>query len=554
MKHRSRTPFVLIILLLGAPTLLLLGCGSTGGTATTGGSPAAVGSPVRGGTLTFAIEGEPQALDPIMSWTVQAFDMEYLLYDTLVKFASGEGAAGNKVVPELATELPTVSNDGKTYSFHLRQGAMFAPPVSRAVTAQDFKYSFERMMSNPRSPATFFYTGIVGAQAFQAGKAKHIAGVRVVDPSTVEIRLTAPDPTLLYKLCMPFCAVVPKEWVQKYGKNFVRHPLGSGPYMLQKWVPGQSATLVRNPNYSGPTPGWPDSWQFNFTLNPEMAFLGLQRGTVDILGNGLPSSDIQRVMQDPKLKPLLKSGPIVAWYYGFLNVTVKPFDDVRVRQAVNYAIDRSRIAKILAGQVLPLNQIYPQGMPGYEENADYYPYDPAKAKQLLAEAGYPDGFSTTFITFSQDPLPRVSEALQADLAKVGIKVQIKRMQEASGYTYITTKASKAPMGLTYWYADFPDPSDWIGSLLSKASAATDGGANVSWWWSPKVEALYAKAQTMQDSPERTGLFTQMQRIVMDEAPVFPLYQPIYNGMASASTGGFYIHPMDVFDFLDYWRK
>jgi oligopeptide transport system substrate-binding protein len=554
MKRRSCVPLVLVLVLLSFGAALVASCGSGGGTATTG-SPSAAASPKAGGTLTFAIEGEPQALDPIISWTVQAFDMEYLLYDTLVKFASGTGEAGNEVVPALATDMPTVSADGKTYTFTLRQGAMFAPPVSREVTAEDFKYSVERMMSTKRSPATFFYTGIAGAADFQAGKAKEITGIKAVDPYTVEIKLEAPDPTLLFKLTMPFCAVVPKEWVEKYGRSFARHPLGSGPYLLEKWTAGQDATLVRNPNYSGPTPGYPDSWHFDFTLNPEMAFLQVQRGTVDILGNGVPPGDVQRVMQDPKLKALLNAGPIVAWFYGFLNVTVKPFDDVRVRQAVNYAIDRPRIAKILSGQVSPLNQIYPEGMPGHEPNADYYPYDPAKARQLLSEAGLAGGFSTTFITFSQDPLPRVSEAIQADLAKVGIKVAIKRMQEAAGYTYITTKASQAPMGLTYWYADFPDPSDWIGSLLSKESAMmTDGGANVSWWWSPEVEKLYAQAQTMQISPERTALFTQMQKIVMDEAPVFPLYQPIYNGMASEATGGFYIHPMAVFNFLDYWRK
>jgi len=553
MKRRSRVPPVLCLVLLAFLSAVLASCGG-GGTTTATGSPAAAESPKTGGTLTFAIEGEPQSLDPIISWTVQAFDMENLLYDMLVKFASGTGEAGNEIVPALAADMPTVSEDGLTYTFTLRQGAKFAPPVSREVTAADFKYSVERMMSTQRSPATFFYTGISGATDFQAGKAKEITGITAVDPYTVEIKLDAPDPTLLFKLALPFCAVVPKEAVEKYGKSFSRHPLGSGPYMLEKWTAGQSATLVRNPDYSGPTPGYPDTWEFNFTLNPSMAFLQVQRGTVDILGNGVPTSDVQRVQQDPELKSLLNSGPIVAWYYGFLNVTVKPFDDVRVRQAVNYAIDRSRIAKILSGQVSPLYQIYPEGMPGYEPNADYYPHDPAKAKQLLSEAGLADGFSTTFITFSQDPLPRVSEAIQADLAKVGIKAAIKRMQEAAGYTYITTKASKAPMGLTYWYADFPDPSDWIGSLLSKESAMTDGGANVSWWWSPEVEKLYAQAQTMQISPERTALFTQMQQVVMDEAPVFPLYQPIYNGMASEATGGFYIHPMSVFNFLDYWRQ
>ncbi len=136
MKRSSRVLPLLIVVLVGL-SVVLAACGSTGGS-TTGASPSGAGSPKTGGTLTFAIEGEPQSLDPIISWTVQAFDMEYLLYDTLVKFASGKGEAGNKVVPELATELPGVSSDGKTYTFHLRQDARFAPPVGRGVTADDF--------------------------------------------------------------------------------------------------------------------------------------------------------------------------------------------------------------------------------------------------------------------------------------------------------------------------------------------------------------------------------------------------------------------------------
>ena len=379
-------PLILVLVLLGFGAALLASCGSSGGSATTG-SPSAAASPKTGGTLTFAIEGEPQALDPILSWTVQAFDMEYLLYDTLVKFASGTGEAGNEVVPELATAMPTVSADGKTYTFTLRQGAKFAPPVTREVTAEDFKYSVERMMSTERSPATFFYTGIAGAADFQAGKAKEISGITAVDRYTLEIKLDAPDPTLLFKLAMPFCAVVPKEAVEKYGKSFSRHPVGSGPYMLEKWTAGQNATLVRNPNYSGPTPGYPDTWRFNSPSTPRWPSCRCSAGRWTSSATACRPATCTGCTQDPKLKALLNAGPIVAWYYGFLNVTVKPFDDVRVRQAVNYAIDRSRIAKILSGQVSPLNQIYPEGMPGYEPNADYYPHDPAKAKQLLSEAG-----------------------------------------------------------------------------------------------------------------------------------------------------------------------
>jgi peptide/nickel transport system substrate-binding protein/oligopeptide transport system substrate-binding protein len=197
--------------------------------------------------------------------------------------------------------------------------------------------------------------------------------------------------------------------------------------------------------------------------------------------------------------------------------------------------------------------VYPKGMEGHVEGAQFYTYDPAKAKQLLSEAGFPNGFEVTFYTHNVDPMPKLAQSVQNDLAAVGIKAGIKQMAESPYWNLISRMDADIPIGLSDWYMDFPDPSDWIGPLFSKASAETDGGANASWWWNQQVEDLSAQATPMEPSAERTKLFEQMQEIIMEEAPTAPLFQPIQTTMASPNTGGFYTSAIWTFDFPSYWK-
>ncbi len=185
-----------------------------------------------------------------------------------------------------------------------------------------------------------------------------------------------------------------------------------------------------------------------------------------MLGDGIPAADYARTKQDPTWSKYTYDASEIATYYVFMNVNEKPFTDVKVRQAVNYAIDTARIQKLLAGQAKALNQIYPDGMPGHQADAEFYTYDPAKAKQLLAEAGFPDGFKVTFVGHNVDPFPKLAQAVQNDLKAVGIDASIKLMDKATYWDYISLPQSHAAIGLTDWYQDFPDPSDFIGPLFT----------------------------------------------------------------------------------------
>ncbi len=556
MRRRGTTWVAVAVVALLALALGFAACGGSSGSGDAGGSTAAsLDTPVKGGTLAVTFQGEPTELDPAIAWEVESWSIERLTYQTFLTYASKSGEAGTELVPDLATEVPSADNggisaDGLTYTFHLKQGVKFGQPIDTEVTAADFKWSFERMMKEPLAPATFFYTGIVGAQDFMDGKAKEISGYKVVDPYTVEITLEKPDGAFLMAVSMPFTSVLSREWVKKVGKDIKRKPLGTGPYVITDWTAGQSISAEKNANWTGDTGQWVDDMEFDFTANPSTALLRLERGEVDVLGDSIPSADFVRTKNDPTWSKFIVSAPQIAWYYTFMNVLEKPFDDQKVRQAVNYAIDTAKIQKLLAGQGQALNQVYPNGMPGYQSDAQFFSYDPEKAKQLLAEAGFPGGFKTTFVTHNVDPFPKLAQAIQADLKAVGINADIKQIDRATYWDYISLKKSHAAIGLSDWYQDFPDPSDWIGPLFTQP---IDGGANSSFYQNPEVDKLYAESASELDPATRIGMFQQMQDIIMADAPTAPLYQPTWNGMYGKTTGGYYISPVWIFTFQDYWK-
>jgi ABC-type transport system substrate-binding protein len=556
MKGRRSTVGVLALLLLAALVLGLAACGGSDSneTASAGGTDANA-APVMGGTLTVAFQGEPTELDPAIAWEVTSWGIMRLAYQGLLSYVPKPGEAGAEIAPELATEVPTAANggisaDARTYTFHVREGVKFQPPVDREVTAQDFKYSFERMMIEPLAPATFFYTGVVGAQDFIDGKAKEIKGYKVVDDYTIEITLDKPDGAFLYAMTMAFTSVLPKEWVDKVGKQIKRKPLGTGPFVIDSWTPGQEIVASKNPNYWDTGKPYLDAIKFDLTANPSTALLRLERGEVDVLGDGIPAADYQRTKVDPTWGKYVYDASVIATYYVFMNVREKPFTDVKVRQAVNHAINTVRLQKLLAGQAKALNQVFPEGMPGHQADKQFYTYDPEKAKQLLAEAGFPDGFEVTFYGHNVEPFPKLAQAVQNDLAAVGIKASIKLMDKATYWNLISLPQSHVGIGLTDWYMDFPDPSDFVGPLYTHP---IEGGSNANFYQNAEVDKLYAASASELDPAKRLDMFVQMQDLIMADAPSAILYQPVFNGMYGKNVGGYYFHPVWNLQFQWMWK-
>jgi ABC-type transport system substrate-binding protein len=351
-------------------------------------------------------------------------------------------------------------------------------------------------------------------------------------------------------MTMPFTSVMPKEWVEEAGDDIGRRPLGTGPYVVTDWRTDESLTAVRNANWAGEGDQWVDEMRFDFTGTPGTALLKLQSGEADVLGDGVPAADYARTGDDPARGSSIVSAPQIAWYYVFMNVLEPPFDDVRVRRAVSHAVDREKIQKLIAGQGEILGQLYPDGMPGHQADTSFSTHDPGKAKQLLAEAGHPDGFATTLLTHDVDPFPRLAESIRADLEAVGIATEVKQLSREVYWDRIGRRDTHAAIGLCDWYQDFPDPADWIGPLFTDPA---DGGANASFYEDHEVDRLFDESAGELDEDRRIDLFRRMQDIIMADAPVAPLCQPVWNGMHGAATAGVYIHPVWVYSFQEYWK-
>jgi ABC-type transport system substrate-binding protein len=518
---------------------LIAACGSSDGAAA--GSSAAAVPRTKGGTLVVAYQQEPATLDPAIAWNNLEWIIEHCVFEGLYRYSSQVGKE-TELEPCLADGMPVVSNGGKTYTIKLRKGVKFQAPVSREVTAEDFTYTFERMMRMPLAPATYFYTNIVGVADYMDKKADHVAGFKALDEGTLQIDLVQPQSSFLNILTMEFCDVVAKEWCEKWGdKQIGRHPLGTGPFAFDHWTVGQEVVLKANPSYWDAGRVYLDKLQFVLSYTPETAFLKLQRGDVDILGDNLPAADIPRMTHDPSWKPYVLSAPLIATQNLFLNVGIKPFDDLRVREALSWAVNRDKLVKLLSGSARALWQVYPEGMPGYVAGKKYYGYDPQKAKELLSAAGYPDGFSTTIWTDNVDPRPKLMQSIQNDLAEIGVMADIKSMSNQTYSAFASTPKTCA-MGPSGWWMDYPDPSDWM-ALYSKG-AAVKGGTNCTFWWSPQLEKMMVEAEKIQDSEARIAEYDKIQDYIMSQAPYVSMYQPVMTTMHSKRLGGMTsLHPV-----------
>ena len=460
-------------------------------------------------------------LDPAIGYDWQNWSMIKSIFGRLLDYEPGT----TKLKPDLA-ESYEISEDGKTYTFKLRPGIKFHN--GRTVTVEDVKYSLERML-NPKtkSPGQGFYTSIKGFQEFTDGKAKEVTGIKVVDPSTVTIELTKPEASFLHLVAINFSAVVPKEEVEKYGEDFGKHPVGTGPYKLAKWDLGQQLVLERNSDYYIPCVPKLDQITFEVGQEPTVAMLRLERGEVDVLGDSIPPSRFVDFVNNQKNKDLFVRGTQMQTGYVAINTKMKPFDNVKVRQALNMAVNKGRIVQIVNGRAEVANQVLPPIMPGYDPNYKGYEYNPQKAKALLAEAGFPNGFSTQLFANNTDPNPRIAQAIQQDLAAVGIKAELKTQAQS---TVIAAGGQEqgAPLiwsGGMAWIADFPDPSNFYWPILSCASIAP-GTWNWAWYCNESLDKMAKTADAMvkpEQAEERVAMYRQLFTKVMEDAAWVPVF-------------------------------
>jgi ABC-type transport system substrate-binding protein len=487
-----------------------------------------------GKAVVIAFKDDISTLDPAIGYDWQNWSIIKSLFDGLMDYEPGT----TKLVPHIARSF-SVSADGRTYTFRLRSGVRFSN--GRAVTAADFKYSLERVL-NPKtqSPGAGFFGGIQGAKAFQDGKAKEVSGIKVVDAATLRISLDEPNAAFLHTMAINFSHVVPKEEVEK-AADFGHKPVGTGAFTLKEWVLGQRVVLARNPNYFLPGEPKADEIVIQVGVEPSVALLRFQRGEVDILGDGIPPARFVQVMNDARLKPLVVTGDQLHTGYVTINTQVKPFTDVRVRRALNMAIDKTKIVRLINNRATPATQVLPPLMPGYERAYKGYAYDPAGARKLLAEAGYPSGFSTVLYANNTDPNPRIAQAIQADLARIGVKAELQTLAQSTVIEAGGTKG-KAPLlwsGGMAWIADYPDPNNFYWPILSCA-ARGPGSWNWPWYCNQQAEKLAKAADALvrpEQAQERARRYQAVYRLVMADAPWIPIFNERRFTMRSARLAG-----------------
>jgi len=498
-------------------------------------APAYADDAPKGGNMTVTYQENIATLDPAIGYDWQNPAMMQAIFDGLMDYKPGT----TELTPWLAKSYE-ISEDGKTYTFKLHHGVKFQN--GRELTAEDVKYTLERLV-NPetQSPGSSYFTKIKGSDEMLAGKASSLSGVRVIDKYTVEVELTEPYAPFLNVLAMHFGSIVPKEEVEKWGKDFGKHPLGSGAYRLTEWTLGQRLVFERNKDYFRNDQPHLDRIVVEVGQDPTVALLRLKRGEVDLLGDGIPPSQFESVTTDPKLKDQVVPGKQLNTSYIALNVKMKPFDNLKVREAVNMAINKERIVRIINGRGSPANQPLPPSMPGYDKGYKGYAYDPAEAKALLKEAGYGDGFTTELYAMNTDPNPRIAQAIQQDLSEVGIKVELKTLA-ASTVIAAGGKEDEAPMvwsGGMAWIADFPDPSGFYWPILGCGSTGPTGW-NWSQYCNKDIEARAVAADRIvapNRAKERIDKWRAIYLDIMKDAPWVPVFNEDFYTMHSKRVAG-----------------
>jgi ABC-type transport system substrate-binding protein len=500
----------------------------------------------QGGEMTVTFKDDLITLDPAIGYDWKNWSVIKSVFDGLMDYKPGT----TELVPDLA-ESVDVSDDGLTYTFKLRQGVKFHN--GREMTAADVKYSLERAC-NPatQSPGAGYYGALKGFDDFQAGKAKELAGVQAVDNHTVKVELSRPDATLLHLMALNFSFVVPKEVVEAEGQDFGHKPVGTGAFKVTEWTSGQSIVLERNIDYF--KPGLPklDVITFQIGQEPVVNLLRLQKGEIDIPGDGIPPAKFTEVMNHPTWKEQVIVAEQLQTGYVTMNVNIKPFDNVAVRQAVNMAINKDRIVQIINNRAVPANQPLPPAMPGYDKGFKGYTFDIEGAKAKLKEAGLEGGFETDLYVANTDPQPRIAQAIQQDLAAIGIKANLQNLDQGNVIA-AGGKKDGAPMiwsGGMAWIADFPDPSNFYTVILG-CGGAVEGGWNWAWYCNPDLDKRAEEANAMTnpaDADKRAVAWGKIFTDLMADAPWAPVFNEkayVIHSSRIAGPEGIFADPIHI---------
>jgi peptide/nickel transport system substrate-binding protein len=494
--RRPALVFSVAALALGTVLLGAAACGSSSGGGESGGASNGGQSQVahqNGGIVKIALSGDIDYVDPALAYYQNSWQIEYSTCLKLVNYPDKAGLAGQQLVPD-AADLPTVSNDGKTYTFTIRPGLKFSPPSNAPVTAKVFQYVIERDLNpDQHSFAVPFLGDLVGATDYNAGKTKSISGIKVTG-NKISFTLTQSDPTWPTKMAMPFFCAIPVG--TKIDANGLHSVPSAGPYYVSSYTPHQSIVVKKNPNYHGDRPAYADEFDYTqLTINTNQGTLEAKSDKLDYINDAVAPAQIRPLYQ--QYGPGSTGGerlflnPCLCVRYMGLNTSRPAFSNPKVRQAVNWAIDRPGIIQTMGYKVgTPGAKIMPPGAPGAQFEKSIYPLtspsssDISKAKSLMKSSGVKTPIKAVLYTCNTDPCPSRTQVMQQNLKAIGINVQIDQFARATQFTKEGTKGEPFDIADEGWVADYPDPYDWVNVLLNGEHIPSTNGSNYSYFNDP----------------------------------------------------------------------
>jgi peptide/nickel transport system substrate-binding protein len=496
-----------------------------------------------------------ESIDPAGPITQQPTTLLGMTNDGLVTFKHVGGSEGTELVPDLATSLPTPFDQGRTYSFTLRRGIRYS--TGQPLRADDVRASFERLF-RLASPGTSFYTEIIGSRDCSRARCHLRQGIGTDDrTATVTFRLANPDPEFLYKLALPFAYVLPAGSPMR---DTGTRPLpATGPYVIASYRPGYELRLVRNPEFHewsnvAQPDGFANAIVYKLALTPDRALTAVEQGRADWLLDYGALPPARRRAAAIHYPGQLHTNPALQTDYVVLNVHVRPFNDLRVRQALNFALDRRSIVGLYGGPQLaqPTCQILPPQMPGYRR---YCPYtlhpsqdgawsapDLARARQLVAASGT-RGMPVAVLDTAEPIFRGEGQSVVTALRRLGYRASLQIVSDADFFRIAANPRNRAQVTSGGWAADYPAASDFIALKLSCPAIPT--GNNSGRFCDPAIDRQIADAESQQLSrPQQTArLWASIDRELVDRAAWVPMVTPKLTDLLSRRVGDYQYHPL-----------
>lgn len=523
----------------------------------------------RGGTMTLSAVSAGGTIDPMINYNNQFWQLYQMTYDGLLKFTQSGGPEGLAIVPSVAEALPEASNDGKTYVFKIRKRITFSN--GKELTPADVVASFQRIFKVQGPTASTFYNGIVGAdKCLETPDTCTLEGGVVADEAagTVTINLVAADSEFFYKLSLPHAAILPAETP---AKDVGTTPIPTtGPYYYESYNPNEKLVMKRNPHFkewsaAAQPDGYVDEIVYKFGMTEEATINAVINGQVDWMFDAPPTDRLPEL--GAKYASQVHIDPLAAFWYAPMNTNLPPFNNVKARQALNYAIDRDALVGLFGGDVLasPVCQILPPDFPGREDDC-VYTVDPGtewseadmdKAKQLVEESGTA-GQKVAVLVEDTAVSRSIGTYLQSLLTDLGYEASVKAISPNIHFTYIQNSNNNVQLSVSQWYMDYPAASDFLNILLSCGSfhAGSDSSINIAGYCNKDLDAQMKAAMTLSltDEDAANAEWAKLDKAFMAEAPLAPLFTPKSVNFTSARVGNYQFNKQNHWVISQSWVK